>query len=264
MCGEPSGNLDRWRCPACGAEARTADGFPLLAPAARRPRRIRAVGVRPAGRARGAALLVPGPKRPDLRTHPSARAGRDKHARGRMRNRLRAARACHETFPTMRLAGGEPSLAGLVVARQRVPGAQLLQLDARASALRRRVGCRRCLRRARAPRRRRHGAGRARARRRAPAASFCSPCRSTPGCGARTTSTAAIGAATAAAELVARGARGRARGRARHLLGLALLPLHGALAPPAPPRLVRSCARAAPGTASPRSVLEAALGAERR
>jgi SAM-dependent methyltransferase len=36
----------------------------------------------------------------------------------------------HETFPTMRLAGGEPSLAGLVVARQRVPGAQLLQLDA--------------------------------------------------------------------------------------------------------------------------------------
>jgi SAM-dependent methyltransferase len=30
----------------------------------------------------------------------------------------------------MRLAGGEPSLGGLAVARQRVPGAQLLQLDA--------------------------------------------------------------------------------------------------------------------------------------
>jgi SAM-dependent methyltransferase len=36
----------------------------------------------------------------------------------------------HEAFPSMRLAGGEPSLTGLVVARQRVPGAQLLQLDA--------------------------------------------------------------------------------------------------------------------------------------
>jgi SAM-dependent methyltransferase len=35
----------------------------------------------------------------------------------------------HEAFPGMRLAGGEPSLAGLVVARERVPEAQLLQLD---------------------------------------------------------------------------------------------------------------------------------------
>jgi SAM-dependent methyltransferase len=36
----------------------------------------------------------------------------------------------HGAFPGLRLGGGEPSLAGLEVARQRVPGAQLLQLDA--------------------------------------------------------------------------------------------------------------------------------------
>jgi SAM-dependent methyltransferase len=34
-----------------------------------------------------------------------------------------------QSFPGMRLAGGEPSLAGLEVARRRVPDAQLLQLD---------------------------------------------------------------------------------------------------------------------------------------
>jgi SAM-dependent methyltransferase len=36
----------------------------------------------------------------------------------------------HAAFPGMRLAGGEPSLAGLAVARKRVPGAQFFQLDA--------------------------------------------------------------------------------------------------------------------------------------
>jgi SAM-dependent methyltransferase len=35
-----------------------------------------------------------------------------------------------ESFPGMRLGGGEPSLAGLELARRRVPDAQLLQLDA--------------------------------------------------------------------------------------------------------------------------------------
>jgi SAM-dependent methyltransferase len=122
-------NQDRWLCPECGTEARIEDGFPLLA-----PQIDEREGFEPAAFAQLAELEA-------------------QHFWFRARNRLicglirqHAPKATsmlevgcgtgfvlqgiHEAFPAMRLAGGEPSLSGLIVARGRVPDAEFIQLDA--------------------------------------------------------------------------------------------------------------------------------------